>query len=153
MFVHYFVEVDRPLDEVEAALTGNVDHLRRCAIAARRHGEELRVRIGQGGSSPDREVVLDLGAPMPISGGWIHPIGWKEVGADGALLPTLEGDLTTASLGGGTTQVSLQGRYRPLFAGLAGVFDRALLHRVALSTVRDFLERLRIRLERGDSCP
>ena len=52
-----------------------------------------------------------------------------------------EADLEVAALGPDRTQLSISGRYRTPLGLLGRAMDRALLHRVAEATVKDFLDR------------
>jgi uncharacterized membrane protein len=54
----------------------------------------------------------------------------------------LEADLEVAALGGSRTQLSVSARYRPPLGSVGRVIDKALLHRVAEATIKDFLDRL-----------
>ena len=69
----------------------------------------------------------------------VLPLEWRPVLARN-LLPKLEGDLEVASLGPNRTQVSLSARYRPPLGVVGQAVDRALLHRVAEATVKDFVD-------------
>ena len=54
----------------------------------------------------------------------------------------ISGACAVAALGKDLTQVGLSARYTPPFGLLGASLDRALLHRVAEATVRDFVERV-----------
>ena len=66
---------------------------------------------------------------------------WEATGAGGALFPVLDADLTLARDGDGTI-LRLAGAYRPPLGSLGQALDRAILHRVADATVRNFLARV-----------
>ncbi len=42
----------------------------------------------------------------------------------------------------GTTQLSVSARYVPPLGSLGSTIDRALLHRIAEATMKDFLDRI-----------
>ncbi|HEU4355584.1 MAG TPA: hypothetical protein VFT27_08350, partial [Actinomycetota bacterium] len=69
------------------------------------------------------------------------PMTWRATGVDG-LFPSLEADVEVASLGPSRTQLSISARYRPPMGALGRALDRALLHRVAEATAKDFLDRV-----------
>jgi len=58
-----------------------------------------------------------------------------------------EGELEVAAIGNARTQLGLSANYEPPLGVLGKIADRALLHRVAEVTVKDFLERIGARLE------
>ncbi len=59
----------------------------------------------------------------------------------------LDGELEVAPLGPNLTQVGLSASYKPPRGLLGASLDRALLHRVAEATVRDFVKRVAAVLE------
>ena len=63
---------------------------------------------------------------------------WEAIGPGGGLFPVLDADLTLASAGAGT-MLTLAGAYRPPLGPLGQAVDRAILHRVAVATIRNFL--------------
>jgi len=67
---------------------------------------------------------------------------WEATGAGGKLFPVLDADLTLADFGPRGTLVALAGVYRPPLGALGQALDRAVLHRVAEATIRDFLARV-----------
>jgi hypothetical protein len=76
---------------------------------------------------------------------------WHATGVE-TLFPSLEADLEVAALGASRTQLSVSARYRPPLGPVGRVIDRALLHRVAEATIKDFLDRTgEILLSRGAS--
>jgi len=66
-------------------------------------------------------------------------MSWKPAGL-ASLFPTLEADIELGELGPERTQLSISARYTPPLGSLGRVLDRALLHRVAEATVKDFLD-------------
>ena len=67
---------------------------------------------------------------------------WEATGAGGKLFPVLDADLTLADFGAQGTLVALAGVYRPPLGALGQALDRAVLHRVAVATIKDFLARV-----------
>jgi uncharacterized membrane protein len=68
-------------------------------------------------------------------------MSWKATSAE-HLFPALDADLEVAALGPSRTQLSISARYRPPGGPVGRALDRALLHRVAEATVKDFLDRV-----------
>ena len=56
-------------------------------------------------------------------------------------------------LGPKRTQLSISARYRPPMGPLGRALDKAMLHRVAEATIKDFLDRVGERLEARDPTP
>jgi hypothetical protein len=70
---------------------------------------------------------------------------WEATGPGGGLFPVLDADLRLAPDGDGSV-LTLAGAYRPPLGPLGQALDRALLHRVAATTVRSFLARVAAQL-------
>jgi hypothetical protein len=64
----------------------------------------------------------------------------------GRLFPQLEGDIEVAALGPNRSQLSVDARYRPPLALVGRAIDRAMLHRVAEATIKDFVDRVAERM-------
>ena len=90
----------------------------------------------------DKRVEVTVGEAVRLTGAVMLPITWRATGI-GVVFPALEGDLEVASLGPDRTQLSMSARYRPPLGGVGRALDRALLHRVAEATVKDFVHRVR----------
>jgi hypothetical protein len=71
---------------------------------------------------------------------------WEATGPGGKLFPVLDADLTLADFGARGTLVALAGVYRPPLGGLGQALDRAVLHRVAVATIKSFLARVAAQL-------
>jgi hypothetical protein len=54
----------------------------------------------------------------------------------------MEADLEVASLGPSATQLAISARYSPPLGIVGRMLDRAVLHRVAEATIKDFLDHL-----------
>jgi hypothetical protein len=70
------------------------------------------------------------------------PLRWEVVGPGGGLFPGLDADITLASVDDKTTTLMLTGVYRPPLGSVGAGLDQAIMHRVALATIRDFLGRV-----------
>ena len=68
-------------------------------------------------------------------------LSWEPV-AHRSLFPILSGDLELAPIGGGLCRLTLAASYEPPLGEVGEALDRAVLHRVAQSTIRSFLQRL-----------
>jgi hypothetical protein len=67
---------------------------------------------------------------------------WDVAGPGGGLFPALDADITLARAGGLATTLTLTGVYRPPLGSVGAGLDQAILHRVAVATIRDFLSRI-----------
>ena len=73
-------------------------------------------------------------------------VRWEAAGPGGKLFPVLDADLTLADFGAQGTLVALAGVYRPPFGPLGHALDRAVLHRVAVATIKGFLAQVAAKL-------
>ena len=139
MFIQYYGIVERPFSDVEADLLSIGDALAESADVAYRHGEGLAVRIG--GGAVAKTVLLDLRAPTRGESTTTLPLEWWATGTPG-LFPRMEAELTVADMGGSLTQVLFQGNYQPPLGSVGRILDRAVLHRFAEASVKDFVDRI-----------
>jgi hypothetical protein len=154
LLIHDFVDVNRPLEAVRGRFDGDGRWLAPLASAAEEDGETLRLRIGPSWAAGRvaREVRVSLGPPHDRADSLVMPVAWKAVGLQ-ALFPLLDGDVELAPLGVDRCRLSLSASYAPPLGELGIRLDRALLHRVAESTVRSFLNRVAKSLQEGDDDP
>ncbi len=66
-------------------------------------------------------------------------IRWEATGRGSGLFPVLDADVRLAPAGENLTLLTLTGSYRPPFGRAGEAVDRAVMHRVATTTVRRFL--------------
>ena len=148
MFIYYFVQLAHSRQQVERALLEGLDGLPTLADVAYRRGEELRARIGPGWGPAAKEVRLGVGTPWRGEAETTVPVTWEATGPSG-LFPRMEADLVVGGLGTDLTQLALRGRYRQPLGSFGRAIDRALLHRVAEASVKDFVDRLAEAVEAG----
>lgn len=67
---------------------------------------------------------------------------WEATGPAGRLFPALDADITLVPAGPQATLLRIAGAYRPPLGFLGAGLDRAVLHRVATATIRDFISRV-----------
>jgi hypothetical protein len=151
-FLEDFADVSRPFEQVRGLFTGDGSWFAPLATAAEEEGEALYMRIGPSWASgrAGRKVRVTLGPPHDRGDALVVPLSWKSSDLPG-LFPVLDGDLELAPLDSDICRVTLSASYVPPFGELGRQLDRALLHRVARSTARSFLARVRQRLEAGES--
>lgn len=145
MFIRYFLDLPVPFESLEAALVSEPETwLPGLARDAESRGERLLAEVGfavDDAHRLDKRVEIGFGEPHRIPTKTILPMTWHATGVEG-LFPSLEADLEVASLGPNRTQLSISARYRPPMGALGRALDRALLHRVAEATAKDFLDRV-----------
>ncbi|HTG46058.1 MAG TPA: hypothetical protein VK646_00185 [Actinomycetota bacterium] len=150
MFARYFVELRMPFDTVRAALTrAPAEWMPGLAREADDAGRALLTEVGFG--SPERigrTVAIRFGEPITIPSKTILPLHWEDHRA-GGLFPSLDADLEAAPIGPARTQLAISARYRPPLGALGRMIDRAVLHRVAEATLKDFVDRIAEALRAG----
>lgn len=149
MLLRYFVVVARPVQEIETDLvTGAQNWMPALAWKSNGHGMRLLSELGfeVGKRRIARRIEVELGAPRQLTGVTLLPIRWKAASHAG-LFPALEGHLEIAPIGKTTTQIGLSASYEPPLGLLGKIADRALMHRVAEVTVKDFLDRIGTQLQ------
>lgn len=67
---------------------------------------------------------------------------WEVAGPGGGMFPALDADITLARMDDEATTLTLTGVYRPPLGNVGAGLDQAILHRVAVATIRDFLGRV-----------
>jgi hypothetical protein len=67
---------------------------------------------------------------------------WEALGPGGGLFPVLDADMMLNPSGKQATLLTLAGAYRPPLGSLGAGLDRAILHRVAAATIRNFINRV-----------
>lgn len=152
MFVRYYLELQRPFEGIEAALLNHPEAwVPGLAEEAESRSERLlgEVGFGEDRRRVSKQIVIELGEAVQLPSKTLLPMSWQATGAKG-LFPVLEADIEVARLGAETTQLSVSARYRPPLGAVGKAIDRALLHRVAEATVKDFLDRVGETLSVGD---
>jgi hypothetical protein len=142
MFLRYFLDLPVPFELVEISLLDEpetwVPGLMR---DAEDRGELLLTEVGFGVESRriDKEVEIRLGSAYRIPSKTLLPISWRATGAE-RMFPQLDADIEVAGLGPRRTQLSISARYRPPMGAVGRALDKAMLHRVAEATIKDFLD-------------
>ena len=150
VFLRSYVDVARPIEEVEVEMAAGVENwLPDMARGANGAGEKLLSELGfnLGKRRIGRQITVEIGAPKATGGLMFLPIRWRSA-TEAGLFPTLDGVLEVAALGAARTLLGLSADYQPPLGLIGKIADRALFHRVAEVTVKDFLERIGARLAR-----
>jgi hypothetical protein len=142
MFIRYYVDLPLAFGLVEEALLDEpntwVPGLLR---DAEDRGQHLLAEVGFDVDTRriDKEVEIGIGEPNRLEHVTALPVSWRATGPE-RLFPQLDADLEIAALGAGRTQLSISASYRPPMGAVGKVLDKALLHRVAEATVKDFVD-------------
>ena len=116
------------------------------ATDANQRGDDLLAEVGFGEKVRMRRLVhIELGEPVRAATKTIVPLRWFATGAAG-LFPEMEADLEIAPLAPGRCQLAMSARYVPPLGVMGRALDRAVLFRVAEATLKDFLDRVAVRL-------
>jgi hypothetical protein len=141
-FLSDFVDVDLPMETVQARFGRGDDWLLPLARRATDQGEGLVMRLApsSGGRLGVPAKVL-LGECSTVEGECLIPVRWEALVASG-LFPILDGNLELSRIAVGSCRLRLSATYRPPLHALGAWLDRTILHRVAESTVRSFLHQI-----------
>jgi hypothetical protein len=148
MFVRCFIELAGSYPDVDAALTADGrTWLPALAASAEEGGQRRMAEVGFGNAvRVGRRVLVTVGEPARMEFKTLLPISWRPAHAE-ALLPAMDAEIEVAPMGSERTQLAMTARYTPPFGLVGRVADRALLHRVAEATIKDFLERVAVGVE------
>jgi hypothetical protein len=149
MFVRYYVEIPLPFETAETLLLRSPRAwLPGLASDANARAEALLTEVGFGdpGRRVEKRVQIEIREPVHLPSKTILPVHWAATGAH-SLFPELDADIEIAPLGPDWSQLAISARYQPPLGFVGKAVDRALLHRVAEATVKDFLDRAVVALE------
>jgi hypothetical protein len=143
MFVRYFTELGLPSRDVEVAFEDPASWVPVLADAATVHGHQVLSAVGFGETRRfEKKVKLEFGRPVTLPAKTLLPMRWRPQGGGEGLFPVLDADLEIAPMGPDVTQLAITARYEPPFGAVGRLIDRAVLHRVAEATLKDFLDRV-----------
>ena len=146
-FIDDFVDVSSPFESLRARFCSDGHWLAPLATAATQDGDRFQMRVGPTWASGlvTREVNVTLWPPRERGFALARSLTWTPTDWQ-FLFPLLEGDLELAPLGPDQCRISLAATYTPALGRFGVQVDRALLHRVAASTVRSFLTQMATKL-------
>jgi hypothetical protein len=147
-FVEDFVDVASPFENLRARFSGDGQWLAPLATVATQDGDMFQMRIGPSWAAGivTHEVNVTLWPPRERGFALARSLTWTPSDWQ-FLFPLLDGDLELAPLGPDQCRISLAATYTPALGRFGVQVDRALLHRVAASTVRSFLTQLASKLQ------
>jgi len=89
-----------------------------------------------------RVVEVQLGDLVAHDDSAQLALRWEVAGPGGGLFPALDADITLGRVDDQATTLTLTGVYRPPLGSVGAGLDQAILHRVAVATIHDFLSRV-----------
>ena len=148
MFLRYYDVLPILAQRVEAVvLEGPENWLPGLARESLDGGNRLLVEVGLGQAFPLRKTVeVTVGRWARRGSTAVLPLSWQAPSGP-ALLPTMNAEMEIVPLGSDRTQLALSANYTPPLNGIGKLADRALLHRVAEATVKDFVDRVAQRIQ------
>jgi len=136
--VYDFIEIPEAYEAVVVTLASVESELQVWASAAYRRGEGMTVGPAPLVSAP---VELEVGAAMQSLESTTIPMSW--IATSGTrLFPRMDAEVVVSPMQASLTHLELRGSYRPPLDGVGRMLDRLAFHRIAESTVRNFLDRL-----------
>ena len=147
-FLQDFADVSCSFEATRGRFVGDGRWFAPLASAAEEDGEALYLRVGPSWASGRvaHEVRATLGPPHERGDAVVVPVSWESSELPG-LFPALDGDLELSPRDPDRCRVTFSASYVPPLGELGRQLDRALLHRVARSTVSSFLSRVAGSLE------
>jgi len=143
VFVTYMSQVQVPFEVAVQRLEPVLTDLGGWAHEAYRSGELLRAKVGPGRTVPmlAKTVLMEIGQTERHLDTFAVPIAWRASGA-AMLFPEMTAELRLVRATENITQIRLAGSYSVPFGSLGQMFDDAILHKVAESTVENFVTRV-----------
>ena len=143
MFVHDFVRLNLPYEEVVGRFGTNVDPLLGSLVASAWRND-MPTWIASGVDEVDLEppavMPVWLGTPRQRNEATVIPVAWPPVG--GRFVSGLDADIEIVACGPEFTDVQLLGRDEFADGIERWTADASIAHRIAVSVVRRFLELL-----------
>jgi hypothetical protein len=139
------VDVSRPLEAVWGRFIGEADWFARFAAEAEEDEGALYFRVGPR-RSVTHKVRVTLGSPHNHGMAIVVPLAWEATSFP-RLFPVLDGEMEVASIDHKRCRVTLSASYTPPLGEVGRQLDQLLLHGVASSTARAFLDRVADGLE------
>jgi hypothetical protein len=142
-FVEDYIDFPSPTPGVRDRFVDEGKWLEPLANAAQEDGDAVRLAVGPtwAWGPLAREVRVRILGRRERGDAVVITLSWEPV-SHPSLFPILSGDLELAPIGGGISRLTLSASYEPPLGEVGEALDRAVLHRVAQSTVRSFLQRL-----------
>jgi hypothetical protein len=145
MIVSDSVRLDLAFDAARVRLANLIHESTLLAASRHAYGEgQAVVRVGPLGDAPGLSKLVEVRFRDLVTrdDSAVLTLRWEASGAGGGLFPALDADLTLSPAGDHACVLRLDGAYRPPLGGFGAGIDRALLNRVAMATIADFIGRI-----------
>jgi hypothetical protein len=145
MIVSDSVRLDVGFDVARVRLANMIHENTLLAASRHAYGEgQAAVRVGPVGDAPGLSKLVDVQFRDLVTraDSALLTLRWEASGARGGLFPALDADITLSPSGEHASVLRLDGAYRPPLGGIGAGLDRALLHRVAMATIANFIGRI-----------
>ena len=146
MFASHEVILDGGFEVAAARLLHlmNWGVLNSASEAAFEGGRQALVRVGPFGSARGMSKLVRVRMLEPVRRDSTITVSlrWEATGVSGELFPALDADLILTRNGDDRSRLRLVGSYRPPLGRAGAVLDRAVMNRVATTTIRSLLEEL-----------
>lgn len=143
MFIAHEVTVNAPFGAAAARLVSVINRgaLQGASGIAYDAGVAAALRVGPFGDLPgfSKLVHVQFLDPIRRSATMTVALRWEAAGVTGELFPVLDADLILARYGDDQSRLAVTGSYRPPFGRAGAVLDGAIMHRIALATIRSLL--------------
>ena len=118
-----------------------VGGLTRVSHTAYQHGLNALLHVGPLGDVPGVSKLVAVRFLEPVDREDVTTMGlrWEATGAAAGLFPVLDANITLTPDGGHHTRLAFTGAHRALLGSLGAGLDRAILHHVAMATIRALL--------------
>jgi hypothetical protein len=144
MLVEFGADVDVPFDEGSRILLRSPEEwLLGIAAGAQQREGELLTTVGfeVAHVRVQKKVRIEILNLVESRSKVVLLIRWEAYRAAG-LLPVFEGSLELTPIESARSHVFASGEYQPPGGEVGRIADHAMLHRVAVATVQDFVERI-----------
>jgi carbon monoxide dehydrogenase subunit G len=141
--IHEQTSIHCPFERIPAYLEGYFEaHGARGGV-----GATIELRVPLGGVNLDHDVIVSI---VPLKDFPEHDrlgVGWSP--KSGGIFPSFDGTIGVTAEPSGSSCLRLDGSYRAPLGAVGAAFDAALGQRLAKSTARDLLKRLKDAIERA----
>jgi hypothetical protein len=146
--IYFYTHLSVPFGVAASVLAG--DPALWLPAPAERSNGHFAVTLTAEGALPgpvaEHTADVEIGPSGRYPESLIRSVTWRSAHLD-RILPTLAADLELCTLGGGGSQLSMTGTYKPPLSVVGEVGDRLHGHRIAEACVRRFVLDVGMRLE------
>jgi hypothetical protein len=138
VLIYDVIDIPEPYESVLRTLASVENEFQVWASAAYRRGEGMAVGPAELVTAP---IDLEVGAPIDGHECTTIPMSWVATSVS-PMFPRMDAEVVISPVHSSMTHLEFRGSYRPPLEGVGRLLDRFAFHRIAESTVRNFLDRL-----------